>query len=98
MYFIPASCASWTHSSALNFTGSNRVASFSYSFTGTWQRFITPSTRPTPRRRCPLPRPHAGPGAPPSFQLARGDRVGPPVNEHPVLGLAEPLEPLLFRG
>src|ERR1035438_8299663 len=40
MYFIPASSASFTHSSALNFTGLNCEASCSYSFTGIFPRFM----------------------------------------------------------
>jgi len=37
-YFIPASCASCAHSSALNFTGLNRPARASYSLTGIFAR------------------------------------------------------------
>ena len=36
MYFIPAFLATSTHSLALNFTGLNRAANFSYSETGIW--------------------------------------------------------------
>src|SRR4051794_28730201 len=46
MYFIPASCAICTHSSALNFTGLNCLASCSYSETGILARFIIHSPRP----------------------------------------------------
>src|SRR5262245_9011984 len=49
MYFMPASFASLTHSSALNFTGLNCVVSFSYSLTGTVDRNITHSPRPSER-------------------------------------------------
>ena len=49
MYFMPASFASFTRSSALNFTGLKRGASFSYSFTGTVDRNITHSPRPSDR-------------------------------------------------
>ena len=49
MYFMPASFASFTHSSALNLTGLKRVASCSYSFTGTADRSITHSPRPGER-------------------------------------------------
>ena len=82
MYFMPASCASCTHSSALNLTGLNCAASFSYSLTGICERFMIHSPRPSER----LP-----------FPLAGGDRVEAPVDEQPVLRLAEPLEPLLSR-
>jgi hypothetical protein len=49
MYFMPASLASLTHSSALNFTGLKRPASRSYSLTGTVDRNITHSPRPSDR-------------------------------------------------
>src|SRR6266508_1097496 len=52
MYFIPASFASFTHSSALNFTGLKRDASCSYSLTGTRERSITHS--PSPGERLPF--------------------------------------------
>src|SRR6266496_3280054 len=46
IYFIPASCAICTHSSALNFTGLNCFASCSYSFTGILARFMIHSPMP----------------------------------------------------
>ena len=46
MYFMPASSAIWTHSSALNFTGLNCVASCSYSATGILARFMIHSPMP----------------------------------------------------
>ncbi len=75
MYFIPASSAICTHSSALNFTGLNWVASCSYSFTGILARFMIHS---------PMP----GIGLP--FPFAGGDAVQAPVDEQAELGLAEP--------
>src|SRR5947209_7747572 len=55
MYFMPASFATFTHSSALNFTGLKRGASFSYSFTGTVDRNMTHSPRPGERLPSPCP-------------------------------------------
>ena len=52
MYFMPASCASWTQASALNLTGLNRAASCSYSLTGICERFIIHS--PSPSERLPF--------------------------------------------
>jgi hypothetical protein len=49
MYFMPASFASVTHWSALNLIGLNRVASCSYSLTGTADRSMTHSPRPGER-------------------------------------------------
>ena len=46
MYFMPASCASLTHSSASNFTGLNCFASASYSRTGILARFMIHSPMP----------------------------------------------------
>ena len=46
MYFMPASCAICTHSSALNLTGLNWAARGSYSFTGILPRFMIHSPRP----------------------------------------------------
>lgn len=47
MYFIPAFFATATHSSALNFTGLNCDANFSYSRTGIRERNMIHSPRPT---------------------------------------------------
>ena len=55
MYFIPASCASRTQSSALNLTGLNSDASFSYSRTGIFERFMIHSPRPSDRFPCHSP-------------------------------------------
>jgi hypothetical protein len=55
MYFMPASFASFTHSSALYFTGLNRDASFSYSRTGTGARNMIHSPRPSVRLPCHSP-------------------------------------------
>jgi hypothetical protein len=49
MYFIPASCASWTQASGSNLTGLSLAASCSYSFTGTCERFMIHSPRPSER-------------------------------------------------
>src|SRR4051812_22942809 len=49
MYFIPASCAIFTHSSALNLVGLNWPASCSYSFTGIFERFMIHSPKPVLR-------------------------------------------------
>ena len=46
MYFMPASSAICTHSSALNLTGLNCVASCSYSFTGIFALFMIHSPMP----------------------------------------------------
>src|SRR5258708_4549527 len=46
MYFMPEFLAIATHSSALNFTGSNRGASCSYSRTGILAWFMIHSPRP----------------------------------------------------
>jgi len=55
MYFMPASFASFTHSSGLYFTGLNRAASFSYSRTGTGVRNMIHSPSPGMARpfHCP---------------------------------------------
>src|SRR5262245_21467004 len=49
MYFMPASFASFTHSSALNLTGLKRVVRRSYSLTGTRDRNLTHEPRPGDR-------------------------------------------------
>src|SRR3954471_17979785 len=49
MYFMPASLASVTHSSALYLTGLKREASVSYSRTGMRERNMIHSPRPTER-------------------------------------------------
>src|SRR5258708_32168061 len=55
MYFMPASCASWTHSAGLHLTGLNCAASFSYSVTGSFERFMIHSPSPGDRVPCQSP-------------------------------------------
>ena len=82
MYFMPASFASFTHSSALYLTGLNCDASFSYSRTGHRRAEHDPLAD---GRAIRLP-----------CHSPAGNRVETPMDEQAVLRLAEPLE-ALFR-
>ena len=75
MYFMPASLAVRTHSSALNFTGLNSLAYSRYSATGI-----------LPRVHDPL----ADAVDPLAVVGAGGDGIDAPVNEHAEAGRAPP--------
>jgi hypothetical protein len=81
MYFIPASLAMRTHSSASNWVGLNCRASGAYSSPGIFARSWIHSPRPVTRS---------------PFHVPAGDGVQAPVDEHPEARVAPPRHARVF--